>query len=202
MRENRNTLEHVFELEHPLRPARLSNKTKGYSLPHVIRAQRSEQDVRARQSARNSIAIAPVSVADFETPAVGIFWLVDGILVIDRSPLDPAERYGDCLTHPAGHYDCWEEWRRLGATRLAKLGYPVQIAMTEYDEWPRGRIVYEITSQQFVFYADRRLHDPKVTQTLKSAFGLTTSKITVRSDAHYRLTTGRGSHHSTLKTFQ
>jgi hypothetical protein len=31
----------------------------------------------------------------------------------------------------------------LGSARLVAIGYPSRIASTEYDQWPRGRIVYE-----------------------------------------------------------
>jgi hypothetical protein len=38
---------------------------------------------------------------------------VNGV-VIDRSTLDEAEPYGDCITHAAGHYERWQEWQSLG----------------------------------------------------------------------------------------
>lgn len=55
---------------------------------------------------------------------VGIVWrITDGPktlrLVTDLTPLSQAEPYGDCLTHPAGHYDLWEDRRRLGPAGLA-----------------------------------------------------------------------------------
>ena len=108
------------------------------------------------------------------------------VLVVDRSTLAEAEPYGDCLTHAAGHYERWEKWRKLGASHLAALGLPRQIASTEYDEWPRGRIVYEKPARRFVLYADRRLQRPEVIDVLRSAFGLDNSEVIVRSDPHYR----------------
>jgi hypothetical protein len=38
-------------------------------------------------------------------PHVGIFWLLDGTLLTDSTPLDQAEPYGDHLTHPRSHID-------------------------------------------------------------------------------------------------
>lgn len=35
-------------------------------------------------------------------PFVGIFWVIDGRLVIDSTPLSEAEPYGDHLTHARG----------------------------------------------------------------------------------------------------
>jgi hypothetical protein len=119
-------------------------------------------------------------------PSVGIFWRVADVLVIDRSTLAEAETYGDCITHARGHYECWQEWQALGGTRLVANGYPAKIASTEYDEWPRGRVVYETPAKRFVLYADRHLQRPEIVEALKTIFGLTTADVVVKSDLHYR----------------
>jgi hypothetical protein len=100
--------------------------------------------------------------------------------------LDEAESYGDCITHAAGHYERWQQWQALGATRLASMGYPEHIVLTEYDEWPRGLIVYETPMQRFVIYADRRLQAPDTIDAIKVAFGLGDAEVIVKSDLHYR----------------
>jgi hypothetical protein len=76
----------------------------------------------------------------------------------------------------------------LGGARLAAKGYPDRIASTEYDQWPRGRIVYETPTRRSVIYADRRLQQQDIIYALKTAFGLTESELIVRirSDPHYR----------------
>ena len=119
-------------------------------------------------------------------PAVGIFWRVSAVLVIDRSTLDEAERYGDCITHAAGHYERWQEWQALGIAGLTSNGYPGSILSSEYDQWPRGRIVYETPTRRFVLFADRRLQKPGIIDALRAAFGLNQAGVIVRSDAHYR----------------
>ncbi len=118
--------------------------------------------------------------------SVGIFWRVGGVLVTDRSTLAEAESYGDCLTHAGGHYELWEQWRRLSAPRLASLGLAAHIASTEYDEWPRGRIVYEQPEPRFIIYADRRVQAPEVIGAVTTAFGLDGAQAVVKSDLHYR----------------
>jgi len=85
----------------------------------------------------------PLRVAAVTTPAVGIFWCVGEVLVIDRSTLDQAETYGDCITLAAGHYERWPEWQALGTARLVAKLYPGCSSSTEYDEWPSGRVVFE-----------------------------------------------------------
>jgi hypothetical protein len=90
---------------------------------------------------------------------VGIFWgIPDGqtyTLVLDRTPLSEAEPYGEALTHPRGHYEVWEQWRRLGPAGLARRNLPTAIVWHEYEHFPRGRVVYRIREQHFIVYADR-----------------------------------------------
>jgi hypothetical protein len=133
-----------------------------------------------------TITIAPKAALAPTQPAVGIFWRVNDVLIIDRSTLDEAEPYGECITHAAGHYERWQQWQELGEMRLASAGYPDCIAWTEYDQCPRGRIVYETPVRRFVLYADRRLQKLDVIDALKTAFGLNEAEVIVRSDSHYR----------------
>ena len=133
-----------------------------------------------------TIPIAPKAALAPTEPAVGIFWRVNGVLVIDRSILDKAEPYGECITHPAGHYERWQAWQALGGAGRAAAGYPDRIASTEYDQWPRGRIIYETPTRRFVLYADRRLQQPDIIDALKTVFGLNGTEVIVRSDSHYR----------------
>jgi hypothetical protein len=126
-------------------------------------------------------------------PSVGIFWGVpDGdrtVLVIDRTSLAGAEAYGDCLTHPRGHHEVWEAWRKLGATMLRRRGLPPAIAGHEYEAFPRGRVVYMRGPALFTLYADWRLQRPEAIAELVRLFGLAGERHAVRSDAHYRTNT-------------
>ena len=126
-------------------------------------------------------------------PSVGIFWSVpEGdrtVLVTDRTVLAEAELYGDCLTHPRGHHEVWEAWRRLGATALRRRGLPPGIAGHEYEAFPRGRVVYMRGPALFTLYADRRLQRPETIAELVHLFGLAGERHAVRSDTHYRTRT-------------
>ncbi|MCJ2015957.1 hypothetical protein MKK84_00690 [Methylobacterium sp. E-065] len=123
-------------------------------------------------------------------PSVGIFWSVPkgdrNVLVTDRTVLAEAEVYGDCLTHPRGHHEVWEAWRRLGATALRRCGLPPAIAGHEYEAFPRGRVVYMRGPALFTVYADRRLQRPETIAELVQLFGLAGERRAIRSDAHYR----------------
>ena len=120
-------------------------------------------------------------------PAVGIFWFaVDaaGILgmLAQICLLADAEPYGDCLTFPDGHYEIWTRWRRIGPPDRA-LARTVE--ETEYDEWPRGRIVFDRAIDRFIVYADRRITSLGLTGRIVEYFRLPTDRVIIRHDQHY-----------------
>ena len=94
---------------------------------------------------------------------IGIFWLVrgdDGRLAMPMRacPLGEAEEYGDCLTFGEGHHEVWEAWRE-GCSRLDPASPALRraVSLSEYEEWPRGRVVHErAPASRFVVYADRQ----------------------------------------------
>jgi hypothetical protein len=109
-------------------------------------------------------------------PHVGIFWVHNDKLVIDSTPLSEAEAYGDHLTHPRSHLEVWTLFRRMSIV-------PTDV---EYEEPPRGRVVYNTKTRQFTLLADRCiLKDKSLVQELMSAMGLKkTTKM--GTDEHYR----------------
>jgi hypothetical protein len=125
-----------------------------------------------------------------ETPHVGIFWLVqtsDGEtrLLASGCPLDQAEPYGDCLTYAPGHYETWAHWRR------DKTVHPALRALVrshEYEDWPRGRIVFDQSRDLFVLYADRKLTTPETIERIATQFHLQAERTEVTTDVHYQST--------------
>ena len=81
----------------------------------------------------------------------GIFWLVSGKLVIDSTSLDQAESYGDHVTHPRSHIDVWTQFQRIG-----KVPHE-----SEYEEFPRGRVMHHPASGEFTILADKCITDRK-----------------------------------------
>lgn len=119
---------------------------------------------------------------------VGIFWLIEtagGIthLLSEGVTLAQAEAYGDFLTFGPGHYDVWNGWRRRNT-----LGRDVSVLIRtdEYEDWPRGRVVFDGPKNQFVIYADRKLLTPTRIADICSRFHLGRMPFESRTDAHYR----------------
>jgi hypothetical protein len=110
-------------------------------------------------------------------PQVGIFWLVSGNLVIDSTPLTEAEPYGDFLIHPGSHLEAWRLFQRSGSVP----------ANVEYEELPRGRVVYNTRTQRFTLLADTCiLRDTDIVNKIMFEMNLPNRKTCKGTDSHYR----------------
>ncbi len=123
-----------------------------------------------------------------DAPQVGIFWCVldpagTRHLLAERCALDAAEEYGDCLTFGPGHYEVWQRWQRARAP-ISSLASVVR--GHEYEEWPRGRVVFDRKADRFFLYADRRIQRAGLLPELVASFRLPADRVIVRTDPHYR----------------
>jgi hypothetical protein len=116
-----------------------------------------------------------------QEPRVGIFWLLgDGTLLLDATPLAEAEPYGEFLTHSRSHIDQWAEFQR----------HAIAPRDAEYEEWPRGRVVYDARQKRFTLYADRCILIRKnVIRKIMTAMNLTKNQTELSPDEHYRCST-------------
>ncbi len=108
---------------------------------------------------------------------VGIFWLVDGKLVMDSTSLSMSEHYGGFKIHPADHCSVWERFQPSGAV-------PDDM---EYDERPRGRVMYDTKARRFRLLADRCILKNKgVIRDIISKMNLPSGNTDMGTDSHYR----------------
>jgi hypothetical protein len=122
--------------------------------------------------------------AQREAPHVGIFWVVqtpeaEPRLLAAGCPLDQAEPYGDCLTYGPGHYETWAQWRR---DRTIDHALRAIVRSREYEDWPRGRIVFDRSHDVFVLYVDRKLMMPAMIARIATQFHLPANRTEVKSD--------------------
>ncbi|WP_316979809.1 hypothetical protein [Shumkonia mesophila] len=94
--------------------------------------------------------------------------------------------YGDCLTHAKGHYEYWSELGAMGEAAFRRQGIPTAVMVCEYEEFPRGRIVYHVPDNRFTVYADRKLFAVELITRVIAAFDLPAKRCEVRADGHYR----------------
>ena len=132
--------------------------------------------------------------AQRETPHIGIFWVVqtpdgEARLLSAGCPLDQAEPYGDCLTYGPGHYETWAQWRR---DRSVDPALRALVRSYEYEDWPRGRIIFDRARDLFVLYADRKLLTPATIARIATQFHLPAERTEIQSDWHYLTETPNG----------
>ncbi len=117
-----------------------------------------------------------VAVLALIEPRVGIFWLVAGARVIDSTRLSQAENYGDFKVHAGDHDTVWERFQRAGTVP----------ADMEYEESPRGRVVYNSKTHRFTLLADTCiLNQKKVVRTIIAELHLPAT-TRMGTDDHYR----------------
>lgn len=123
---------------------------------------------------------------------VGFFWIVPGrdgkdALLGEAIELAKAERYGDALTHPMGHYEFWETMRKRGPAFLRGRGVSGTILADEYEEWPRGRVTYQLEPGRFDVFAHQSVFRPRTLSLLNRHFEIGNAAIELHEDGHYRL---------------
>ena len=107
-----------------------------------------------------------------------IFWKTPArVIVFDED--SAIEQSLNIADYSGSHVQMWESVRRQ---------YP-DLALTEYDEFPRGRLIWDDNKATYFFYADSKiLSDPTAVQTVLEKAGVSPDKFTVRlcRDPHYR----------------
>jgi hypothetical protein len=109
-------------------------------------------------------------------PQVGIFWALDARLIIASADLADAELYGICKNYPAGHNTTWENFQRLSLV-------PAEI---EYEEPPRGRVLYDTIDERFRLFADNCiLSNAAMMEEIRAQLALPL-QTELGPDEHYR----------------
>lgn len=122
---------------------------------------------------------------------IGIYWVHDGRVVGLSCPLDQAEAgIPGLLDSPFTHVDAWPQVR-------AEAGLPPHL---EYDDLPRGRVLYASEAQASIVYGDGKLigasravvlAEPirRIRDAIMTFFDVAADKVVWRHDDHY--TVGR-----------
>jgi hypothetical protein len=100
--------------------------------------------------------------------------------------LEQVEAYGDLLTIETGHLEYWSRLARRGARALRAAAIPTAPVWSEYEEWPRGRVLNDCVARRFVIRADRQLHRPEFIRLIADRFGIEAIGATILPDDHYR----------------
>jgi len=109
------------------------------------------------------------------TGRIGIFWWHDGKLLATKCRVDEGEAASGTIDSRFAHIETW--------TTLQKCRPKLRIL--EYEDVPRGRVVFLQASKRFRVLMDRVLFSPKIKTAILKAFGLLKSRTSFVTDQHY-----------------
>lgn len=107
---------------------------------------------------------------------IGIFFVLDGVLISDTLSVEQCQQYGNHAEHGA-HYDYWSTLKPNNAAESTFKAHA-------YDYYPRGRVVFDIKQHQVKLYADRCI-DAAVLSAISTAFELP-NNTRISYDEHYQ----------------
>jgi hypothetical protein len=108
---------------------------------------------------------------------VGIFFKIANDFLIDSVPVEEGEPYGDALQY-GGHYDFHDSLHPTVPLERRFKGH-------DYDNYPRGRVVYFPKRNEFTLYADPCLTPDDINRII-DLFSLDGQSVEVTADEHYR----------------
>ena len=100
---------------------------------------------------------------------VGLFFWVNGKLLLHACTLMEAQPYGSFLNYPYSHDAIWRKHYQ-------------QTCYVDFDYWPRGRIIYNPATQTYSLLYDICMMD--VAREMAKAFGH--AKVLMMRDEHYQ----------------
>ena len=128
---------------------------------------------------RNAIAKFRAASKKAAIPELGIFWIDDsGTMFAESISLRDAPDYGECKIFEGSHFELWSKAVRSNPKWSDK----------EYEEIPRGRVVYKKNPKkpEFIVYLPKRLS--KYKNKVIDRFNLPSSHVRFdMSDEHYRM---------------
>lgn len=109
-------------------------------------------------------------------PEVGIWWIIDGRLIADSIPYTEApEEVG----FRAGRNDHFQFFATLQKLMPELRG-------ADYTDAPRGRVIYDVTQQQFLCYGSKQFASSTAQQRLiLDTFRLPVERTRFTADIHY-----------------
>ena len=119
--------------------------------------------------------MSPSDLEGTVTGDVGIFWIDRGQLIIAAVPLADRVDDGVFVNGPADHDPYWPIVQRTHAN----------LRGLEYDQVPRGRVLFNKTESRFYGYLDKVLDTPMMKRMFMARFHLARKHTVFQTDLHY-----------------
>ncbi|EWH10114.1 hypothetical protein DS2_09217 [Catenovulum agarivorans DS-2] len=110
---------------------------------------------------------------------IGIFWLYKQQIIGRAIDINQGiEGYKNIIDSPDTHIDLWEHSGYL------REQYP-EIIHYEYQQLPRGRVLYHQKNQFPIVYMDKQLHNEPTQRLIRDFFALGERPVSWNRDEHY-----------------
>lgn len=120
-----------------------------------------------------------MDTAILTTPKIGIFWVYQHRVLGQAIELSAGEEgVPGLLDSPATHVCRWESIRNQSEP------FP-ELCDEEYDQVPRGRVLWNKHEERAIVYMDNKLFNPEDMLLITTFFSLGKVTIKWQRDAHY-----------------
>lgn len=111
---------------------------------------------------------------------VGVFWFVQNklLFIAELATHFKADQYG-LIDSTFLHIHEWE-------TRYIYLRFGLKLAGTEYQQYPRGRVIFNTLQQQSHVFLDKHIFKTHIKNEIITAFKLSPTNTKWFDDPHYR----------------
>jgi len=111
-------------------------------------------------------------------PKIGIFWIHKSKIYLKSIGLDQVKVIDGFKDSDFGHYQVWDEMSAQNK----------ELYIYEYEDIPRGRIVYNVNHGLFIVYSNEDIiNSDEAKKLIMDAFGLNDEAVSFQYDAHYKI---------------
>ena len=109
---------------------------------------------------------------------IGVFWVYKSQIYVKSIHIDKVKPIQGFIDSDFAHYQVWSE------ISLQNRDF----YLYEYEDIPRGRVVYNIEDNQFIIYCNKNILEDTVSKNLiLERFNLLNEDTIFKEDEHYRI---------------
>ena len=106
---------------------------------------------------------------------IGIFWIYENKIYYKTQNLQEIKPINGFIDSDLSHYEVWDEIKYQNK----------DFYLYEYEQIPRGRIVYNTITQNFIIYCNKELLSSQAKSLILKAFEIKDKNYIFKEDEHY-----------------